>query len=409
LAEPLEVEMVGTMGEVLTVAALAEQEKNRHPELGVYVHVPFCASTCDYCAFYQVRPEGDDLRRFIRTMHAEMDLVGGALFATTVFWGGGTPGLLPPAMLGELASVVRGRLAAAPVEWSVEMAPATVTRERLQALRDGGITRISIGVQSLDPGLLDSLGRRHTREQVLRAYALVREAGFENVNLDLIFAIPGQDIDAWRQDLEETVALEPEHISTYCLTFEEDTALFVKLSQGRVKIDPVKEAEFYEVARDMLGAAGYAQYEISNFARPGRASRHNLNTWAMQEWLGFGPSAASQHGGWRASNPSDLAAWEADIAAGRRATRERVALDNSILAIDSVVFGLRCNAGVDLTALRTRFPNGPWAAIDGVANRIAVEGLAVRTGTRLALTDRGRLLADAVGGEFIGLESAEDQ
>jgi oxygen-independent coproporphyrinogen III oxidase len=404
LAAALEVEMVGTMGEVLTVAALAEQEKNRHPELGVYVHVPFCASTCDYCAFYQVRPEGDDLRRFIRTMRAEMDLVGGRMFATTVFWGGGTPGLLPPAMLAELASAVLGRLAAAPAEWSVEMAPATVTRERLQALREGGVTRISIGVQSLDPGLLDALGRRHTREQVLRAYALVREAGFDNVNLDLIFAIPGQDIGAWRRDLEAAIALGPEHISTYCLTFEEDTALFVKLSQGRVKIDPVKEAEFYETARDTLGAAGYAQYEVSNFARPGHASRHNLNTWAMQEWLGFGPSAASQHGGWRGSNPADLAAWEADIAAGRRATRERVELDDGILAVDSVVFGLRCNAGIDLAALRARFPRGPWSAIEGVADRIVADGLASRTGDRLVLTDRGRLLADAVGGEFIGLE-----
>lgn len=398
--------MVGTMGEVLTVAARAEQEQNRNPELGVYVHVPFCASTCDYCAFYQVRPEGDDLRRFIATVRAEMDLIGAPMFATTVFWGGGTPGLLPPAMLAALVSAVRGRLASAPVEWSVEMAPATVTRERLQALRDGGVTRISIGLQSLDPGLLDALGRRHTREQAMRAYGLVREAGFDNVNLDLIFAIPGQGLDGWRRDLEGVVALGPEHISTYCLTFEEDTALFVKLSQGRVKLDPAKEAEFYEVARDTLGAAGYQQYEISNFARPGRASRHNLNTWAMQEWLGFGPSAASQHGGWRGSNPADLAAWEADVAAGRRATRERVVLDDGLLAVDSVVFGLRCNAGVDLAALRSRFPGGPWTAIGAVAERLAADGLASRTGSQLVLTDRGRLLADAVGGEFIGLESA---
>jgi oxygen-independent coproporphyrinogen-3 oxidase len=396
--------MVGAVDEVLTFAARAEQEKNGLPELGVYVHVPFCASTCDYCAFYQVRPEGDDLRRFIATMRAELDLIEGPMFATTVFWGGGTPGLLPPAMLAQLAAAVRTRLAAAPVEWSVEMAPATVTAERLRALREGGVTRISLGVQSLDPGLLDALGRRHTREQVLRAFALVRDAGFDNVNLDLIFAIPGQDLAAWRRDLAGVVALGPEHISTYCLTFEEDTALFVKLSQGRVKIDPAKEAEFYEAAREELGAAGFAQYEISNFARRGRESRHNLNTWAMQDWLGFGPSAASQHGGWRGSNPANLAEWETDIAAGRRATRERVELGDGILAVDSVVFGLRCNAGVDLAALRTRFPGGPWAAIAAVADHLVADGLATRNDSRLALTDRGRLLADAVGGELIGLE-----
>lgn len=398
------VEIVGAMGEVLTVAALAEQEKNRRPELGVYVHVPFCASTCDYCAFYQVRPEGDDLRQFIATISAEMDLVAAPIPATTVFWGGGTPGLLPPKHLRELADSVRGRLAGPPVEWSVEMAPTTVTTERLAALRDGGVTRISLGVQSLDPVMLDALGRRHSREQALRAYGLVREAGFTSVNLDLIFAIPGQDLDAWRRDLAATIALGPEHISTYCLTFEEDTALFVKLSQGKVKLDPEKEARFYEIAREDLGAAGFDQYEISNFARPGHASRHNLNTWAMHDWIGFGPSAASQFGGWRGSNPANLKAWETDVAAGRRSTCERIALDERILAVDAVVFGLRGNAGVDIAALRIRFPGGPWKEIESVAARLVGEGLAVASHSRLILTDRGRLLADAVGGEFIGLE-----
>lgn len=397
--------MVGTMREVLTVAALAEQEKNGSPELGVYVHVPFCASTCDYCAFYQVRPEGDDLRRYVRTIRAEMTLVGGILPATTVFWGGGTPGLLPPAILSELASAVRERLASPPLEWSVEMAPATVTPERLAALHDAGVNRISLGVQSLEPVMLDALGRRHTREQALRAYGLVRDAGFDNVNLDLIFAIPGQDLAAWRRDLAAVVALGPEHISTYCLTFEEDTALFVKLSQGKVTLDPAREAEFYETARADLGAAGFAQYEISNFARPGRASRHNLNTWAMRNWLGFGPSAASQFGGWRGSNPADLAAWEADVAAGRRSTCERIALHDGLLAVDSVVFGLRCNRGVDLAVLRTRFPGGRWDAIGAAADRLVGEGLAILEGGRLTLTDRGRLLADGVGAEFIGLEN----
>ena len=253
-------------------------------------------------------------------------------------------------------------------------------------------------MQSFDPVLLDALGRRHTREQALRAYGLLRETGFENVNLDLIFAIPGQDLAAWRADIAAAVALGPEHISTYCLTFEEDTALFVKLSQGHVRIDPDRETQFYEVARAELGAAGYAQYEISNFAKPGRASRHNLNTWAMRDWLGFGPSAASQYRRQRGSNPADLAAWENDIRGGRRAMCERVTLDDGMLAVDSVVFGLRCNAGVDLEALSRRFPGGRWNAIESVVSRLAADGLATRDGSRVALTDRGRLLADAVGG-----------
>jgi oxygen-independent coproporphyrinogen-3 oxidase len=386
------------MAESLTVAAQAEQEKAESVALGVYAHIPFCSTTCEYCAFYQVRPEGDDLARYLRDIEREFALVATPLRADTVFWGGGTPGLLPAKHLGELCAIVRRNLATTPTEWSVEMAPGTVTRERLEALRDGGVTRISLGVQSLQPDLLAALGRRHSREQALRAYDLVRAAGFASVNLDLIFAIPGQDAGSWRRDLAAAVALGPDHISTYCLTFEEDTALFVKLSQGKVTLDVEKEAAFYETTWDELGAAGFAQYEISNYARAGHACRHNLNTWAMQEWLGFGPSGASQHAGWRYQNPPDIAAWRADLAAGRRGTADRTALTPELLAADSLVFGLRCNAGVDLAKVQRRFPSANWSAYRALAARLIDESLAEWGAPEvLRLTRRGRLLADSVG------------
>ncbi len=386
------------MANSLTIAAQPEQEKAEPVALGVYVHIPFCSTTCEYCAFYQVRPEGDDLARFLRDIERELALVDAPLRATTVFWGGGTPGLLPARQLGELCALLRSRLATAPVEWSVEMAPGTVTRERLAALRDGGVTRISLGVQSLQPELLAALGRRHSREQALRAYDLVRAAGFASVNLDLIFAVPGQDAASWRSDLAAAVALGPDHISTYCLTFEEDTALFVKLSQGKVTLDVEKEAAFYETTWDELGAAGFAQYEISNYARPGHACRHNLNTWAMQEWLGFGPSGASQHAGWRYQNPPDLAAWRADLDRGRRGTADRTALTPELLAADTLIFGLRCNAGVDLAAAQRRFPTADWTAYRALAARLVAGGVAEWGAPDvLRLTRRGRLLADSVG------------
>ena len=386
------------MVESLSFAAQPEQEKAETPALGLYLHVPFCATTCEYCAFFQVRPAGDDLARFLCDIDSELALVPGPLPVQTVFWGGGTPGLLPAKHLGELCSLVRGRLTAAPTEWSVEMAPGTVTRDRLAALRDGGVTRISLGVQSLQPELLAALGRRHTREQALRAYELVRAAGFASVNLDLIFAVPGQDAAGWRRDLEAAIALAPDHLSTYCLTFEEDTALFVKLSQGKVTLDTEKEAAFYEATWDTLGAAGYAQYEISNYARPGHACRHNLNTWGMQEWLGFGPSAASQHAGWRYQNPPNLPAWRADLAAKKRGTTERVALTPELLAADALIFGLRCNAGVDLAAAQRRFQSAAWPGYRALAARLVDEGLAEWGAPEvLRLTRRGRLLADSVG------------
>jgi oxygen-independent coproporphyrinogen-3 oxidase len=223
-----------------------------------------------------------------------------------------------------------------------------------------------------------------------------------------MFALPNQTEAEWRADLDAAVKLAPDHISTYCLTFEEDTAMWVKLSQGKVKLDADKEAEFYLRAWDDLAAAGYAQYEVSNFARPGHACRHNLNTWRMHEWVGLGPSAASQHAGWRASNPPDLAQWHTDVAAGRRATSDRTALTPALLAADSVTFGLRMNEGVSLPDLRRRFPTPQWEHFLDLLPRLLLEGLLVDSPEgRIRLTSRGRLLADAVGAEVIAAFASE--
>jgi oxygen-independent coproporphyrinogen-3 oxidase len=284
------------------------------------------------------------------------------------------------------------------------MAPASVTEARLAVLKEIGVTRISMGVQSFRPELLDALGRQHTREQVFRAYERVRAAGFASVNLDLMFALPGQDEAAWLGDLAQAVELAPDHISTYCLTFEEDTKLWVKLSKGQVKLDPAHEARMYERTWDVLEEAGYAQYEVSNFARPGHVCNHNLNTWHMHEWVGIGPSAAGQHGGVRGGNPADLEKWGAQVGRGERMTEDRVELTPALLAEDAVVFGLRLNAGVDLAALRARFPGVEgWGELDAMLGRLADEGMLERAGETVRLTRKGRLLADAAGGELMGV------
>ncbi len=371
--------------------------------LGLYVHVPFCATTCDFCAFYQTVPKADAVPRYLDAIAQEAALVEwSGRPISTVFWGGGTPGLLRPAELERLGQTVLHCAGGLPEEWSVELAPATVTRERLAVLRALGVTRVSMGVQSFRPELLDALGRQHTTSQIYRAYDLIRAAEFPSVNIDLMFALPNQTEAEWRADLEAAVKLAPDHLSTYCLTFEEDTAMWIKLSQGKVKLDADKEAEFYLRAWDDLAATGYAQYEVSNFAKPGHICQHNLNTWRMQEWVGLGPSAASQHAGWRASNPPDLVQWHADVAAGRRTTSDRTALTPELLAADSVTFGLRMNEGVSLPALRRRFPTHRWETFLDLLPRLLIEGLVVaNTEGRIRLTSRGRLLADAVGAEVI--------
>lgn len=377
-----------------------EQAKAETP-LGIYVHVPFCASTCDFCAFYQKQPTADEVARFLAGIESEARLVAWPRRVTTVFWGGGTPGLLAPRHLELLAAAVRAQCGGQPEEWTVELAPASVTEARLAVLKAAGVTRVSLGVQSFQPALLDGLGRQHTREQIYTAYDRVRAADFPSVNLDLMFALPGQTAEEWAADVREAVSLAPNHLSTYCLTFEEDTKLWLKLSQGRVKLDPEHEADLYESTWAQLAAAGYAQYEVSNFARPGHACLHNLNTWHMHEWVGLGPSAASQHAGVRGANVADLEKWLTGIERGERLTEDRVTLTPELLAEDALIFGLRLNAGVNLARWHERAPGAPWSAVDDVLATLAASELLVRAGDRVRLTDRGRLVADAVGAEIM--------
>ena len=386
--------------------ALAQDKANRATATGLYVHVPFCARTCDYCAFYQSAPNASAVRAYLDGIERESDLLVWPDRIETVFWGGGTPGLLAPRDLIRLGETLRRRMPIPPSEWSVEMTPLTVTEARLDALREIGVTRISLGVQSFQSALLDALGRQHTPEQAFRAAERVRAAGFASVNFDLMFALPGQLDADWEADLRQAVDLGPDHLSTYCLTFEEDTKLWLKLSQGRIRRDVEAEARLYSFTWDFLESAGYAQYEISNFARPGNRCLHNLNTWRMQRWIGLGPSAASQYDGWRCSNIADLDRWLALAAEGRRATEDRTPLSGALLAEDALIFGLRMNAGVEPGALRPLAPGAPWGRVDALIEALGRDGLLEREGDTVRLTRRGRMVADSVGAELTGLLTA---
>lgn len=368
-----------------------------HSSLGLYCHIPFCASTCDFCAFYQEKPRRGDLDRYLDAMELEFDLLPQDRVVETVFWGGGTPGLLAARDLERLGKAMLERLAEPPEEWTIEMAPSTVKADKLAVLKDMGVTRISMGVQSFDAGLLESLGRLHNPRQIYTAWDRVRAAGFSQTNLDLIFAIPNQSMRQWEADIEEAIRLGPDHISTYCLTFEEDTALYVKLAQGKLRVDEDREVAFYERGWGRLEALGYPQYEISNFAKPGKECVHNLNTWRMREWIGCGPSAASQYAGERYQRPANLDRWIEGMSTGPQ-KEDRVKLSDDILFADSVVFGLRMNSGVDMDHLLARFPEASnFERIASVLNSFAKEGLIQRRNALFALTHRGRLLCDAIG------------
>ena len=366
--------------------------------IGLYCHIPFCASTCDFCAFYQEKPRRYDLDRYLSAMELEFAQLPRNRVFDTVYWGGGTPGLLSAKYLERLGRALLKNLLAPPVEWTVEMAPSTVKSDKLKVLRELGVTRISLGVQSFNPKLLKSLGRLHSPKQVYSAWERVEAGGFPPTNLDLMFAIPGQNIKQWEADIREAARLAPSHLSTYCLTFEEDTALYIKLSQGKVFIDEEKELRFYERGWDLLAELGYAQYEISNFTKPYSECQHNMNTWQMHEWIGCGPSAASQYNGERYKRPANLEEWYLGMNSATSPKTERIVLDDNLLLADAVIFGLRMNRGVDLNELGLRFfQANNRIDLETKLNSFVNEGLLKSKNTHYTLTHKGRLICDSLG------------
>ena len=370
--------------------------------IGLYCHIPFCASTCDFCAFYQEKPCRYDLDRYLQAMALEFAQLPRNRVVDTVFWGGGTPGLLSAKYLKKLGRSLLKNLLEPPTEWTVELAPSTVKSDKLKVLRELGVTRISMGVQSFNPKLLESLGRLHSPKQIYTAWERVEAAGFPQTNLDLMFAIPGQSIDQWEGDIREATRLAPSHLSTYCLTFEEDTALYLKLSKGEVSIDEEKELRFYERGWDLLAELGYAQYEISNFAKPDSECQHNMNTWRMREWIGCGPSAASQYKGERYQRPANLEEWCLGMNSATSPKTERVALDDNLLLADAVIFGLRMNQGVDLNKLGLQFTHATNRIdLEAKLNFFVKEGLLKSKDTHYAFTHQGRLLCDSLGSDLL--------
>ncbi len=369
--------------------------------LGLYLHVPFCSRPCDFCAFFQVQTDREGILHYIDGIRREIELVACDQEIDTCFCGGGTPSLLPANDLLELGNLIVDGFGQPRKEWTVEMAPSSVKADKLRVLKDLGVNRVSLGVQSFDDGLLEALGRPHTHSQAMAAYELIRNQEFESVNVDLMFALPGQNRAALKEDLNRAVALNPDHISTYCLTFEEDTVLYVKLSEGKVSIDSDLEAEHYEIVWEQLGEAGYEQYEISNYAKPGKQCLHNINTWRMNDWIGLGPSAASQFRGVRSANPSDLNRWQEDLESGERSSEDSLSLTEDLLLEDSVIFGFRMNEGIDFRDLSTRFKGKKIDALRSRLDAMLTGKLILREGEQYFLSEEGRLVADAIGAEIM--------
>jgi oxygen-independent coproporphyrinogen-3 oxidase len=312
----------------------------------------------------------------------------------TIYFGGGTPGILSPTAVSQIGEMIHKKLKQYPREWTVEIAPNTASREKLRAWRSVGANRLSMGIQSFDESLLRALGRRQSPEQIFRTYEWSRRIGFQNIGLDLIFAIPGQTAAQLIADLSRAISLAPEHISTYCLTYEEGTPLTHRMGDGS---EEDRDHDFYEIICDFLGSHGYGQYEISNFCRPGYASIHNRNTWLMQEWIGIGPSASSQYSGMRRSNLASLEGWANGIESKRPIYGDVVKLNEELLAIDEIIFGLRMNEGIDMAR------NPHRERLSSFFQRLQAEKLLIHERSNVRLTRRGRLVCDAIAWEIFNI------
>ena len=363
----------------------------------LYVHIPFCPKVCPYCSFYKETSDRNKTGRFLDAMLRELEAQQAALprlRPRTIFFGGGTPSALSTPQLEYLLGGLRDRLDLSSLEeWTLEMNPATVSLEKARALRALGVNRISMGVQSWEPSLLEVLGRVHSAEQARRSYDILRAAGFENVNLDLIFGVPTQTTAMWERTLAATLALRPEHISAYNLTYEEDTEFFRRFVSGDLTQDNEADAALFELTADTLAAGGYEPYEISNFARPGRECAHNLAYWEGSDYLGLGPSAFSTVGERRWANVRDTAAYNERVDAGVVATDFEEAVPPETRRVETIAFGLRTNRGVPAAMLAA------WP--EQVAEFAELGLLETTAAERVLLTRKGRLLADTVAGAFM--------
>ncbi|MDB6024913.1 MAG: Oxygen-independent coproporphyrinogen-III oxidase-like protein [Verrucomicrobiales bacterium] len=333
------------------------------PITSLYVHVPFCAHKCEYCAFYSEASNGEMINRYVHALIREMELVAHDLKPRTVFFGGGTPSILTLRQWEEILKTMERLNLLGAEEWTVECNPATVSADKARLLRSFGVNRISMGVQSLDENLLDRLGRIHSREMVFKSFDILRAAGFDNINLDFMFAIPGQTMDIWRNTLREAMAFGSEHLSCYEVIYEDDTPLYAQLKAGKFSVDEELACAMYDELLTTVEQGGYHQYEIANFAKnasaaindfPDRACKHNVNYWRGGSFYALGPSAAGYVRGVRTKNWSNTQMYCEQLERGLRAIESKEELAPLARAGEIAAFGLRMNSGWPLAEFKHR-------------------------------------------------------
>ena len=409
--------------------------------LELYIHIPFCVRKCNYCDFLSFPAGKEIVERYVRALEEEIRRTGEAVYGqngrpgetmysqngrpeeavygragggktevrpgsapkiSTVFVGGGTPSVLEPEQIRNLFSCLRESfLLEADAEISMEGNPGTLNREKLSVCREAGINRLSLGLQSADDGLLQTLGRIHTWEQFLYNYQDARQAGFRNINIDLMSSLPGQSLENYVKTLETVTALEPEHISSYSLILEEGTPFFASEEIRRQLPNENTDREMYEKTKEILHEKGYERYEISNYAKPGFACRHNLGYWDEVPYLGLGLGASSYYKNARFSNETDIRTYMENPFVPFLGRNDYECCDEKSRMEDYMIFGLRKMAGVSLSRFEKEFGTAAEEIYGGVIGRYVGMGLLVLEGDRLRLTDAGIDVSNRIFEDFL--------
>ncbi|HEX8997266.1 MAG TPA: radical SAM family heme chaperone HemW [Ktedonobacterales bacterium] len=388
--------------------------------VSLYLHIPFCHAKCHYCDFNSYAGMLGWREQYVAALADEIalagmrarDAQGQPRRCRTIFFGGGTPSLLTSAQVAGLLDAARAAFDVdADAEISMEANPGALEYSRLDEVRAAGVNRLSMGAQSFDPALLRWMGRIHTPEEIETAFRAARDAGFANINLDFIFALPGQSQRVWEETLERALALQPDHLSLYNLIVEEGTPLYNWVERGKVReVDEDTAADMYEYAQRRLGDAGYEHYEISNWARPGHVCQHNLTYWRNLAWIGLGAGGASFYAGQRFTNTRPIRDYITRVRASLNETRnesgaavlpagaivEQEAISRELEMAETAMLGLRLAEGVSLAAFERRYGVAFWSAFDERLSDVRSLDLLEQAEGRVRLTARGRMVGNEV-------------
>ena len=373
-------------------------------EMGIYIHIPFCKRKCDYCDFISYSDKDSEIKEYVKAIKKEIELQKIKSEITTIYIGGGTPSYIDSKYIKEIMDEVKKKNISSNAEITIEVNPGTVTLEKLQDYKSVGINRLSIGLQSVQNDLLKQIGRIHSFEQFLETYKMAREVGFKNINVDLMLGLPNQRIKDLKESLESVINLHPEHISVYSLIVEEGTVIANKIDDGELDLpEEDTERNMYWYVKNTLELNGYKHYEISNFAQKGYESKHNMNCWKQQEYIGIGLAAHSYRDITRYSNISDMSEYIKNIENGML---ERNRIIHEIQKEDDIkkeymLLGLRQIEGVKISEFKEKFGDNPIYLFRNQLKKLTDENLIIVDDNNIKLTNKGIDLANIVWEEFI--------